>query len=353
MEKDNKIYIQQPFREQYTLTIASEVNAVSALIISTVELRYDFQVLDIRDDHIEVRLLMLDNRIVKANNPMVKEVAQVSQVFGRMYNELHLNLSPKGKVLKVLNTDLILSKWGETKTEMQKYISGNPELEQAMSLNDTIFNSPEKVKVAVQANEFFQVYFGQIFEEIIPRAKKISGTNIFNTANLEWNINIDEMVSKSTEEKICISSDANPVRPFSPGYLNAAYHQFKEQLEINPLHVKMFQSEERVIERNTGKLDEAIIKKVEEVEPKKLYQKFTYKMISDTEKKLQQEKLNSSKAKEATPDITPEIVRENAKPEIYKVVEGKEFTLEEWKIYEERQWKIHQEKKKKKGFFGF
>ena len=110
MIQDKKILIREPFREQYTLIIDSKVNAIETLILSTIELRYDFQVLKIEKEFIEVRLLVLDNKIIEANNPMIKEIAQVSQVFGRMYNELHLRISQDGTVLEVLNNDFIVSK---------------------------------------------------------------------------------------------------------------------------------------------------------------------------------------------------------------------------------------------------
>ena len=37
-------------------------------------------------------------------------------------------------------------------------------------------------------------------------------------------------------------------------------------------------------------------------------------------------------------------------PKIYKVIDGKEYTFEQWKVYENEQWKIYQEKKNKKLF---
>ena len=350
MGEEKKVQIKQPFREQYTLTIESEVNAINALILSTIELRYDLQVLEIREDYFEARLLVLDNKIISANNPMVKEVAQVSQVFGRMYNELHLHISYEGKVLKVLNTDLILSKWDETKDEMKKYISATPEMEQTISMNDAIFNSPEKVKIAVQANEFFAVYFGQVFNEELPKVKRIPGTNIFNTANLEWDMSIEEMSAISSENIICITVNSHPVRPFSEGYINAAYHQFKDKVDVDYQKVKMYQREDRYIDRETGKLNESVVKKLEEIEPQKLFQKFSFKMISDTEKRKQEEKKNAVKVAQTPEPPKPD---EATKPEIYKVVDGKEMTYAEWKAYEERQWQIYQEKKKKKGLFGF
>lgn len=353
MMEDKKINILQPFREQYTLTISSEINLMDAYIKSETELRYDFQVLEVKEDHLEVRLLVLENRMLNTNSPMVKEVAQISQVFGRMYNELHLTISFDGKVIKVLNTDLILSKWAETKAEMQKHISGNPDLEQAILMNDGIYNSPDKVKIAIQANEFFSMYFGQIYNEALPKAQKVAGSNIFNTANIEWVVNSEEMIANSSEKNTCIITDMHPVRPFSEGYLNAAYHHFKDKANISPSEIKMFQRDERYIEKQSGKLIESLVKKQEELVPKKLYQKFVYKMISDTEKRKQKEK--QAQKQESINQSQQEVAEtiEGHPKKIYKIVDGKELTYEEWKQYEERQWQIYQDQKKKKGFFGF
>lgn len=283
---EKKIIFKKPFREQYTLTIASEVNAIDTSISSTIELRYDFQVLKIEESHIEVRLLVLDNKIIAANSPLVQEVANVSQVFGRMYNELHLILSLDGKVKEVLNTHLILSKWMETKKEMQKHIAGNPDMEQVISLNDTIFTDPEKVKLAVQANEFFMVYFGQVFNEKLPIVKSVHGTNIFSTANMDWSVTIKELPTSSTTKDICVISTAFPKNGYTDGFINAAYFQFKEKIKIQPQNIKMEQIEERYFELETGKLKKGAVKKEEIVDSVSLYQKFSYKMISDSEREF-------------------------------------------------------------------
>jgi hypothetical protein len=353
MIEDKKIKIRQPFREQYTLTIDSEVNAVDSFITSVVEIRYDFQVMEIKDDSLEVKLLLLDNKIVKANNPMIKEVAQVSQVLGRMYSELHLQMNHNGKIIKVLNTDLILSKWKDTKAEMQKHISGNKDLENVISLHDALFESPEKVKLAAQANEFFPAFFGHIYDADLPFTKKIVGTNIFNTANLEWNIVCEPTVPLPAKEvqTVVVSTKASPQLPLSDGFCNAAYHQFADKIKINAMNIRMSQEELRHIDYETGRVKKSSVTKTEVVYPEKLYHKISFSLMSDAEKKLQKEKQQEQRQKTT---LVEEPIEEKSKPEIYKVVDGKEFTFEEWKLYEERQWQIYQEKKKnKKGLFGF
>lgn len=304
MINDKRIKIRQPFRDQYTLSIDAEVNAIESTILSTVEIRYDFQVLSIKEDFVEVRLLVLESKVVKANNPMVKEVAQVSQVFGRMYNELHLQIAPSGKVLKVLNTDFILSKWAETKAEIQKHISGNAELEQAITLHDEIFNNADKVMIAVQANEFFAMYFGHVYDTDLPAAKKIFGTNIFNTANLEWNLKSEcnSTLPVQGKETLIVNTKAYPQLPLSDGFCNAAYHQFKDKIKIDPVQIKMIQDEERLVEYESGRLRRSDVSKMEEVNPEKLYHKFKFTMVSDGEKQTLEKNKHTENETKAAPE---------------------------------------------------
>jgi len=285
MVRDAKILIRKPFNEQYTITIDTRVNGVNVDITSTVQLRYDFQVLNISDNSVEVRLLQLDNVLLQANNPMVREVAQVSQVFGRMYNELHLLLDEKGSVLRVLNTDLILSKWKQTKAEMEKFVAGNDDLKQAIILNDEIFTNPEKIKAAVQANEFLRAYFGQAFGIPLPSKTSLQGTNIFNTANLEWSLLVSSSVPLPPVNSfgaISITTQAEPKSGLTSQFYNAAYSQFANAIDITKLNTKLIQQETRIIDYETGRLQEAEISKEEIADEKRLYNKLKYTLKSDS-----------------------------------------------------------------------
>ncbi|REC61806.1 hypothetical protein DRF65_13790 [Chryseobacterium pennae] len=284
--KEKQILLREPFNEQYTLLIESEINGVDVYVTSKVQLRFDFHVLKIEDNHIEVRIVQLDNKLLETNSPMIKEVAVVSQIFGRMYNELHLILDQSGKVISVLNYDLILSKWKQTKSEMDQHIAGNPDLQQAIILNDNIFTDPEKIKIAVQANEFFPVYFGSTFGINLPASKSISGTNIFNTANMTWNMKIETPAYLSNHsESIRVVTRFNPKDSFTSGFYNTAYKQFEDKINITNLNVQLEQTETRQLDFSNGKLEKAMISKREIVDEKKLYNIVNYSMLSDSEQK--------------------------------------------------------------------
>lgn len=283
----HKIIISQPFNEQYELVIETNSKLIDNHMTSRTIMRYDFTVIRCNENEIECRLILLDLFLDQSNNDLVKEIAQVTAAFNRMFNELHLKLSQKGEILQVLNMDLVLSKWQQTKAEMTAALSNNDELRKLIAVNDSLFTNKEKLAHTIQNSEFLHIYFGQVFNIELPKTKRITGANILNTANLEWDMNISEQAGGHPDD-IQILVNTYPVRPLSEGYLNAAYGQFKDRINLDLLNFTMFQKEERYIDRNTGKLKQAIVEKVEEIGHEQLYQKFSYQMISDTEKKMQQ-----------------------------------------------------------------
>lgn len=284
---NHKIIISQPFNEQYELVIETNSKLIDNHMTSRTIMRYDFTVIRCNENEIECRLILLDLFLDQSNNDLVKEIAQVTAAFNRMFNELHLKLSQKGEILQVLNMDLVLSKWQQTKTEMTAALSNNDELRKLIAVNDSLFTNKEKLAQTIQNSEFLHMYFGQVFNIELPKTKRLTGANILNTANLEWDMNISEQNGNNPND-IHILVNTYPVRPLSEGYLNAAYGQFKDRIDLDLLNFTMFQKEERYIDRNTGKLKQSIVEKVEEIGHEQVYQKFSYQMISDTEKKIQQ-----------------------------------------------------------------
>ncbi|KIO78302.1 hypothetical protein TH53_04635 [Pedobacter lusitanus] len=283
--KDSKILIRQPFQEQYTIRIESEVNGVDVFVTSTVQLRYDFNVLRVENNRVEVRLIQLDNVLLEANNPMIKEVAQISQIFGRMYSELHLLLDDRGNILEVLNNELILAKWRQTKAEMEKHIGGNDDLKNAISLNDAIFNSPEKVKIAAQANEFLRVYFGQVYGVDLPVKTGFKGTNIFNTVNMDWTLSVGSSVPLPPVNGInslTVTTSAVPTMALNSKFYEEAYNQFATKIDIKSLKTLLEQKETRIVDYQTGRIQEAEVSKVEIADEKKLYNKLIYQLKSDS-----------------------------------------------------------------------
>lgn len=284
MAKEKSIIIKQQFNEQYTLTVEMEAKLIDSFMTSCTKLRYDFTVINCNENQIECRIVLLDIHLEKSNNDLIKEVAQLTAAFNRMFNELHLKLSQKGEIIEVLNMNLIISKWEETKSEMKSVVANNDELRKLIAINDALFTNKEKLKVAIQGNEFLQIYFGHIYGVELPNTKRVAGTNIFNTANLEWNIICEPTVPLPAKDvqTVIVSTKASPQLPLSNGFCNAAYHQFADKIELKDLKPKLGQFETRIIAYQTGRLQEAEVEKLEIVDEKKLYNKLRYTLESDS-----------------------------------------------------------------------
>lgn len=279
------ITIKEKINEQYTIVIDTEINAVDMYITSKVQLRYDFTVLKINQDaSFDVRLIQLENKLLETNSELVKEVAIVSQVFGKMYNELNVRLDDSGKIIDILNYDVIVSKWEQTKKDMEEAMKENESIKNAISLNDQIYKNPLKVKEALEANEFFKVYFGLIFGTNFPiKGKLISGTNFFNTANMQWKMDIESTAFLPNENQyVDITMKAQPAYALTAGFYNAAYTQFASKIDISKLNTQLDQYEIRKVQIKTGKVMEALLTKTEIADPEKLYTKIKYTLRSDS-----------------------------------------------------------------------
>ncbi|WP_461532121.1 hypothetical protein [Sinomicrobium sp.] len=280
-----QIRIKQPFTEKYTLTIDSDLMAVNVSMQSKAQIRWDFRVIQVDriKGRVEIELIQLDNTLLEWNNPMVEEISAMSRIFGRMYNELHLILDQKGKILEVLNMELILGKWKQTKTEMQKVLEDNPDIEKAISLNDEIFQDPEKLKAGIQASEFFSVCFGEIYGEYTNTKKTVVKPNFFNTANVQWEYTIYTDNNTPYDSKyVKVYSKANPYAGLGQGFNQRAYKHFSEQIDIAKLEPILTEHTSFGIEQDTGKLLEAVIRKEEIAKKENLYTKMNYYIVSDT-----------------------------------------------------------------------
>lgn len=290
----NKVIIKQPFQDQYDLIIELESKMVNSHLISKTKLRHDFNVISCDEKSLECRLVLLDIFLENSNNDLIREVAQVTAAFNRMFNELHLKLSQNGKVLEVLNMDLILSKWNQTKDEMKSAVQQNEELRKLIAINDSLFTNPEKLKLSIQANEFLSVYFGQFFNEIIPNKKTVLGKNLFSTANLDWKYEFNSDIKiHNTIEEILIGTKGMPAGNLSIGFNNAAYSQFKENLNINNLNPQFSEIAEHKISYQNGKVNKAYIKKSEIADENNLFMKLNYTLSADSSKITSNEKYNS------------------------------------------------------------
>eukprot|EP01012_Entosiphon_sulcatum_P059019 TRINITY_DN83279_c0_g1_i1.p1 TRINITY_DN83279_c0_g1~~TRINITY_DN83279_c0_g1_i1.p1 ORF type:complete len:314 (-),score=37.52 TRINITY_DN83279_c0_g1_i1:190-1131(-) len=281
MERSN-VSISEKFQAQYTLSIEMESMLVSALMKSKTEIRYDFSVLNIDEEGVECRLVQLDIFINEANSNLIHEVAELTGAFNRMFNELHLKLDHTGRVLKVLNIELILSKWQQTKQLMQQAANKSDDLKDLIALSDSMFASPEKIQQAIQANEFLQTYFGHVYGTEVPSSKSDPNrTNFLNTAYLPFKVSlsIDQQMSNGTNVQVI--SNSVPYVTLDMGFKKNAYKSFEDKIDLQSIKPKITEEAVHLIEVKTGKLLNTTTIKKEIVEEKKLYIATQYNMVID------------------------------------------------------------------------
>ncbi|WBV56139.1 hypothetical protein AAEU33_00235 [Chryseobacterium sp. Chry.R1] len=274
--------IKDKFSEQYTLIIDSDIKAVNVHMISRSQLRWDFTVLQVAEDHIKVKIIVLDHILLEANNPLIKEVAALTNAFSRLYNELYLTINNEGKVVEVSNMNVIRSKWQQTKAEMEKIAENNPEIKNAIILNDNIFQDEKKLIEGIQNNEFFLMYFNKIYGRKIPGNYKENALNLFNSANVHWSFDLKNSSNPllSSDEMI-VELSGEPSILLNIGFYNRAYIQFSNQIDVSKLETSLNEKGIYRTEKSTGRIIEASLTREEIADPENLYAKLKYTFYSD------------------------------------------------------------------------
>ena len=249
------IRILKPFTEQYELMLESDMNAMGLIMRSKMKMRWDFNVINVNDHQIEARLILLNHELIDSNNPFVKEVAEVTQVFSKMYDEVHVILNHKGSVLSVVNLDFITSKWKAIKAEMEKQLAFAPDLQNVMTLNDNIFSSSKNVALAIESNEFFTTFFSKIYGRDIPYETEVATKNNFlNTLQIQWHYNALFSKDRPVGDILPIRLIARPAKRLGNDYCRKAYSQFADKVDVTTLNPVLEEIQEAETDKNDGRL---------------------------------------------------------------------------------------------------
>lgn len=284
-EAGKTVRFREPFSEKYKLIIEADNKGVNVAMQSKTQLRWNFRVIKIEGDRTEIELLLLDNLLLETNNPMLRDLAQMSQVFGKMYSELHLLINPQGGVLEILNLELIQEKWARTRSEMQAIVNEHPEIKDVLLLNDATYQDPEKIKAAIQGSEFFMLYFHHIYGAPLPTERKeMLLPNLLNTAFLNWEFSwfVEQAIPARAAETV-ITLRAKPVE-LSEQWYQEAYKPFAELINIRQLRTDLAENGTFRFDTRTGKLLEAKLFR-QEVADKDLFCKVTYTLTTEGDKK--------------------------------------------------------------------
>jgi hypothetical protein len=280
---DRVIRFRQPFSSKYTLTITTDILAGYFPIQTKAQIRWALRVINVNNDgRAEIELITIENRLIETSNPNLNDLAALNQAFTRMYSEIQVKLDPRGKLLEVVNLPVILSKWEQTKSEMQSIEKEAPALQNIIQLNDDIFANPEKVKLAIEHNEFFNIYFHLIYGEELPFAGlRRKHRNLFNSADVSWQY-FAEADPDSLEDGVFTDVEIRgmPTGAMTQEWINEAYGKF-EMAGLPRINPQLREKGNYRFESASGKLLKATLVKEEIADANFLHGKMIYNLKSD------------------------------------------------------------------------
>lgn len=301
--KQSKIQINKCFTEKYIIEQTSEI-IMSSLVVKTVtELRWDVRVLKITDQGYHIEVLSLDNILKESNNPNMRDLSAFNNAFKRMYNELNMLISKEGELIEVNNIKEIQRKWAQVKAEMETIQTHHDNMKGIIALNDELFNSPENIKAAVKANEFFEVFFNAYLGLKLPGGRNLEKKSLFAQEKINWSYAItSENPLLATDEKVIINIVGHPTQSFDKTWIKNAYGSFPIT-EIADRKPAVKDEARYKIDYKSGRVLEGLITKEEIVHPELLKAKMVYHIIAD-----HQEVENEPQAaanKQNAPEETP------------------------------------------------
>lgn len=317
------IRIKEPFTDQYALIVESDTKMVNVHLTSRTLMRWEFCVLNVDEYKIEAHLILLENKLLECNNPIVKDVASVSQIFSKIYGEIHVCMSHTGEVIDVLNKDSLKARWEELKEDLLQSLD-KEEIRDIIRLNDDIFSNPQRIKEVVQENEFLTLFFYHIYGHSIPYKGGIRQTNFFKTTMLDWAFSFTGTVlDQKHKNLVTIDVHGKPAFILSRNFYSTAYANFRNSLNIYSLSTKLREKASYHIDTITGRLVESEILRQEIAEEEKLFVETAYNLM------------NYDRYCEKT-SIKTGMQGENVDDHI--LYRGIEYTKEEWDKIQRNPW---------------
>lgn len=272
----------QTFLEKYRLVIEADIALGGVLMKSKTEIRWLMEVKNITQTEIDLHLITLSHRVLESNNPIINDIANVSNTFGDMFSELELKINDKGNIVKIKNLSTIQRKWEWVKQDMQKHIHENEALKDVILLNDELYSSAEMIKKAIASNEFFSVYFHLFFGKKLPSfTDGIEKNNLLNTHKLKWAFDgsIKGEYTPKTQTPTTVSIVGFPQSKINKEWLQEAYGRF----EHLPLQNAKPTFEDKAIYTILpyGKIKNGVIERNEIVLPDMLYAKYRYELMAE------------------------------------------------------------------------
>jgi hypothetical protein len=282
---DKQLFFRAPFTQRYTLTIRTDVMAGSLPIQTVTEIRWDLRVLRVEEEWTEIEVFTLDNELIETNNPYLRDLARMNQAFARMYSEIHVHIDRGGQVIEVLNEDVIRKKWAATKREMEAIDRQSDAIRGIVQMNDAIFTSPEKIVEAVKHNEFFDLYFNQVYGKRIPgETSPLVKWNQFQQVKVEWGYDLaadTPLPAAGNVHAVTVDLKGYPLTRLDKAWIKKAYGAF-QNIDPERLQPRLSELGKYVIEPKTGRLKNAYLLKEEVADPQLVFSKMEYTLTSQT-----------------------------------------------------------------------
>ena len=252
----NAIRFREPFAENYTLISETKVKSAYFDMQTTTKTRWAFRVLKVEENgDAEIELFTIEHLMVETNNENLNDIISLNQVFSRMYSEIRVIIDVFGKIIRVVNLQQIKDKWEDTKTQLLKIQEQEPALMALITNNDEIFAENNKIRIAIENNEFFKHYFGKIYGKTLPIDRKmIVQKNVLQTADAEWIYNFDYSPQIGAEHLKDIAVTSNALADTDSS--NWKKHAYGHLPDIETKNLRPNLTEEAIYRCNfkTGKL---------------------------------------------------------------------------------------------------
>ena len=252
----NAIRFREPFAENYTLTTKTKIKAAYFDMQTTTKIRWAFRVIAVEENgNADIELFTIEHLMVETNNENLIDIISLNQVFSRMYSEIRVIIDVFGKIIRVVNLQQIKDKWEDTKTQLLKIQEQEPALMALITINDEIFAENNKIRIAIENNEFFKHYFGKIYGKTLPIDRKmIVQKNVLQTADAEWIYNFDYSPQIGAEHLKDIAVTSNALADTDSS--NWKKHAYGHLPDIETKNLRPNLTEEAIYRCNfkTGKL---------------------------------------------------------------------------------------------------
>lgn len=279
-EDKSRLVFKESHTAKYNLRIKTDTVIGGVVLKSEAEITWLIQININPKGDFKLNLITLDHRLISYSNPMLREIADISQTFGRLYNDLELLMSEEGKIEKILNYDTIVKKWEYLKKDLDK-LSMEANLTEIIKLNESTLENEQKVIANIMQTEFFAVFFNLYYSEYIPNTTSEYKTyNLLNTHLVKWryHLSLNELKDKT---KI-VKQEGKLAESLDKKWFNKAYENFMHIDLENKKAILKDEAQYHLGDKNQVLLGKII--KSEIVDTNFLYAKYEYdlEMVEDS-----------------------------------------------------------------------